>query len=515
MRVALGLVLTFIATPLIYLIVRTLEKPLPEIWEFLFRAKTLEAINTSALLVIIVVTVNVLVAALITVGIYLTDLPFSKFLLIPLTLPLAIPSYVFTYSWLAINSNLSGIWAAAFILVLTTLPYPLLSISISLQKIDAGVVEVARTLGLTKSQVLFRVILPQIRGGIGAGALLSGLYALSDFGAVSLLNVETLTVSVQNIYRSTYDRSVAASVALVLIFLSLLFVLAGERFKSPEAGKLVESRIDMKDFKESKILTKALLLLIVTTYIFLAVIIPVYILISRFLGNPQSIDLVNLVSASFNTVSVSLIGALLALIISTPIALVISQRVAGVAKFTERFVIVSHALPGVVIGLALVSIGSKIGFLYQTILLLGLAYALLFLPKSVAASAHALQRVPDSLTEVAKTLGKNRNQITREVTLPIAAPSIALGALLVFLTAMKELPATLMLRPTGFETLATEIWGYASINKFNEAAPYALFLILIATIPTFILSLKSEDAQSEKRSNLNGATSSDREVVNQ
>jgi iron(III) transport system permease protein len=142
----------------------------------------------------------------------------------------------------------------------------------------------------------------------------------------------------------------------------------------------------------------------------------------------------------------------------------------------------------VVVGLALVSIGSKLGALYQTTFLLAFAYALLFLAKSVASMSSSLSRVPASVKDVAATLGMNQWSVIKKVVAPIAAPGIGLGTILVFLTAMKELPATLMLRPTGFDTLATQIWSAASINRFNEAAPYALILVLIAALPTFLIS---------------------------
>lgn len=497
MKVVIGATLVFIASPLIYLLIRTLERSPSEILQLIVRPKTVQIISTTAFLVIMVVLINVVVAALISTGIYLTNIPYSRLLLVPLTLPLAIPSYVFTYTWIALAGNLSGIYAAIFILVLTTLPYPLLTISIALSRVDAGVVEVARTLGLKKREVLFKVILPQVRGGIGAGAVLSGLYVLSDFGAVSLLNVETLTVSIKNIYGATYDRSAAATVALILILVSLIFVVAGDRFKAPETRKLPDTRIAMEEFKSNGIIAKTALFGSISLYTMLAVVVPFYVLISRFLYNPSEIDFSNLLATSIGTIFVALLGALIALVVSTPVALLIAQYQGRFARYSERFILLSHALPGIVIGLALVSIASKIGFLYQTLFLLGIAYSLLFLPKAVASSSNSLQRIPESIKEVAQTLGKNRSQIAREVSFPIAAPSIGLGAVLVFLSAMKELPATLMLRPTGFDTLATEIWSFASINKFNEAAPYALFLVLIATIPTFILSLKSETSTTE------------------
>jgi iron(III) transport system permease protein len=119
---------------------------------------------------------------------------------------------------------------------------------------------------------------------------------------------------------------------------------------------------------------------------------------------------------------------------------------------------------------------------------LAFAYALLFLAKSVASMSSSLSRVPNSVKDVASTLGMNQWMVIKRVVAPIAAPGIGLGTILVFLTAMKELPATLMLRPTGFDTLATQIWSAASINRFNEAAPYALILVLIAALPTFLIS---------------------------
>jgi iron(III) transport system permease protein len=236
-------------------------------------------------------------------------------------------------------------------------------------------------------------------------------------------------------------------------------------------------------------------------YIICAVILPLYVLISRFLANPTAVEVSDLVSAAASTVSVAALGALIAFVLSLPLAFLISQGKGRFTTFSERSILISHALPGVVVGLALVSFGSRLGGLYQSIYLLAFAYAVLFLAKSVASTSSSLALVSPQLKEVASTLGKSRAKIATEVVFPIALPSMSLGILLVFLTAMKELPATLMLRPTGMDTLATQIWSAASISRFNEAAPYALILVAIAAIPTFILTLprasKREDTENE------------------
>jgi iron(III) transport system permease protein len=231
------------------------------------------------------------------------------------------------------------------------------------------------------------------------------------------------------------------------------------------------------------------------------VIVPFYVLISRFISNPNPIDASGLIAASVSTISVSALGAVIALIFSAPLGFLIATHAGRFSRFSERIILVGHALPGVVIGLALVSLGSKLGPIYQSVFLLAFAYALLFLAKAVASMTFSLQLVPPVLKEVASTLGKSKTKISTSVVFPIALPSIGLGTLLVFLTAMKELPATLMLRPTGMDTLATQIWSYASINRFNDAAPYALLLVLIAAVPTFLLSMPRAESSSNSNQN--------------
>jgi iron(III) transport system permease protein len=415
-------------------------------------------------------------------------------------LPLAIPSYVFTYTWLALVPRLSGILGAIFILVLTTLPYMMLSVVIALRRLDTGLIEVARTLGLSKVSILVRVIIPQIRGAISAGSLLSGLYVLSDFGAVSLLNVTTLTVSIQNLFKSTYDRSGAAIMALILVLASTVFIALESGLKRKQESESATRKSGTKHLRISNASAKITLLSLVGLYTAIAVFVPVSVLLSRFFSNSVPINWGELLSAALSTVTMAASGAALALLFSLPLGMLIAQGSNRFSIFAEKAVLISHALPGVVIGLALVSLGSKLGPLYQSTALLAFAYAILFLAKAVAAMSNSLQLVSPSVKEAAATLGKDRAAIARTVTFPIAFPSIALGTLLVFLTAMKELPATLMLRPIGMETLATQVWSYAAVSKFNEAAPYALLLILIAAVPTFLLSLPREALDRTKSS---------------
>jgi len=489
LRALVAGVLITISQPLIYLFIRASEKSGQEIVALLTRQKTLDVLALTLLLLVIVVLVNVFLGTALAAGLHYVKIPYPRILLVSTILPLAIPSYVFTYTWMAIFPALEGVWAAAFILCLSTMPYMILSVSISFQRIDSGLIEVARSLGLSKPAVFTRVILPQVRRSISAGALLSGLYVLSDFGAVSLLNVETLTVSIQNLFKSSYDRGAASVIGILLFVAAAVFVL----FESILKGKDFESR-GAEGFQERirRIGNPALsvfTILVIALYGLLAVVVPFYVLISRYLQNPGVVAFSDLFSAALSTVSVAGLGAFIAFILSLPLALLATQGPSAFAAISGKVILVTHALPGVVVGLALVSFGSRLGPLYQSVFLLAFAYAVLFLAKSVASTSAALTLVSPQLKEVAATLGKSKSSIAMQVVFPIAFPNLALGVLLVFLTAMKELPATLMLRPTGMDTLATEIWSFAAISRFNEAAPYALLLVIIAAIPTFILTI--------------------------
>jgi len=258
-------VLILISQPLIYLIIRASEKSGTDVIALLTRQKTLEVLGLTLALLCIVVAVNVFLGTAIAAGLHYVRIPYPRALFVSTILPLAIPSYVFTYTWIALIPSLQGLWAAAFILILSTMPYMLLAVSISFARIDSGLIEVARSLGLSKFAVFTRVILPQVRRSISAGALLSGLYVLSDFGAVSLLNVETLTVSIQNLFKSSYDRSAASVIGLLLflaaaIFVSLESVLKGRDFESKSAEGFQE-RIRRVNNLPLSILTTAVLAL--------------------------------------------------------------------------------------------------------------------------------------------------------------------------------------------------------------------------------------------------------------
>ena len=171
-----------------------------------------------------------------------------------------------------------------------------------------------------------------------------------------------------------------------------------------------------------------------------------------------------------------------------PIGILAARHPGRVSRIAERAAFLAHGLPGVVVGLSLVFLGvSLVPALYQTTWMVAFAYATLFLPLAVTSVAGAVAQSSPALEEAARSLGSSGAEVLRRVTLPLALPGVGAGVALVALTAMKELPATLLLRPTGMDTLATRLWNATSVGRYAEAAPYALTLVLLAAVPTWVV----------------------------
>lgn len=488
--------LSFIAIPLIYLIRRALESDGRSISILVWRPKTLEVLITTLTLTAAVVLLATVIGVAMAWSLHSVKIPTPNLFRALVILPVAIPSYVFTFSWISVFPQISGFWAAVFILVLSTTPYVLLAALAGLRRVDWSQYEVAQTLGLNNWESFLRVTWPQIRNSVAAGALLVALYVLSDFGAVALLGVDTFTRAISNLYRGSFDRSTAAVFALILVIISAIIISLETRLRTKTKLQRTSARIIRLPNLITKTRTKLVSILLLIVYLATGLVFPLALLFYRFFANAVQVDYSELFSASISTIFASALGALIALALALPLGLFVMQG-SWLARVADKGVLIVHALPGIVMGLALVSFGSEISWLYQSVGLLAFSYALLYTAKSVGSVRTSLARVPQNLIDISATLGQTKMQTLRRVVFPLAAPGVFSGSLLVFLSAMKELPATLMLRPTGFETLATEMWRYTSISRFSEAAPYALFLILIAAIPTFLIN-RPDRGESEE-----------------
>lgn len=478
--------LTLVLIPLAYLIIRSSENGWDSFVSIILRPRSVQTLFTSLALSLTVAIGALIIGLGVALILGKTNIMLRRFLLVLMPLPLAIPSYVIAYSYLTINPFLRGFWISAIILILATFPFVAIPTYALIRKINLNQEEVARTLGLSPLGVLTKVIWPQVRVASVAGALLSALYALSDFGTVSLMRLDTFTRVIYTVYRATFDRSGAASLGIMLLAVSLFVVFLERRGR----GLVVPSNGQGRSGGVLAIGNyRHLAFLFVVSIYFATLVIPGYVLISRSISVGTSINIGNLISVISNTALVAFLGASVALLLAIPVGILSARFKSRFAQVIENSLLVTHALPGVVVGLALVALGARyLSGLYQTIYLLAFAYALLFIANSLGSVRSSLEKIPMRLDEVARSLGQTYSQTLRRVILPIATPGIFAGWLLVFVTAMKELPATLMLKPTGFETLSTSLWTATSISQYSQAAPFALALVLIASIPSYLLN---------------------------
>jgi iron(III) transport system permease protein len=202
-------------------------------------------------------------------------------------------------------------------------------------------------------------------------------------------------------------------------------------------------------------------------------------------------DLGDVWGPALNSILASTLAAGVAVAAALPVAILAVRYAAGWTRALERLSYSSNALPGIVIALSLVFFGANYaGFAYQTLGLLVFAYVVRFLPQAVASSHSALLRVDPRLEEAARGLGKSPRRAFATVTAPLVTPGLLAGAALVFLSTMKELPATLLLAPIGFDTLATEVWTATTVAAYSEAALPALLLILFSAPFVYALTVR-------------------------
>jgi iron(III) transport system permease protein len=479
--------------PLGYLVVRTAQVGWAGIVDELLTVRVAELAVRSLGLALVVTSACILLGVCCAFAVTRTDLPSRRFFGVLAALPLAVPTYVAAFGWVSAFDNFEGFWPAALVLTLCCYPYVYLPVAGSLVGADPAQEEVSRSLGRGPVGTFLGVTVRQVRPAIMAGALLVALYVLSDFGAVSILRADTFTRAIFVEFDLGFDRTGALVLSTVLIALTVVLLVAESRTRQRQARYAPVNAATRRPHARARLgllrwPTLAMLIAVSVS----ALGVPAVNLAQRLVaGVSRPGSLAEVASAAGNSLWISLTGAAITTLLALPIGILAARRRGKFPAFIERLSYLTHALPGVVIGLSLVFFGVTVAFaLYQTVWLLLLAYAALFLPLAVAAVASAAGQSPPMLEDVARSLGRRSSTVWRTVTLPLAMPGIGAGAALVFITGMKELPATLFLRPTGMETLATRLWTHTTVGSYAAAAPYAALLVLVTVIPTWLLAVR-------------------------
>ena len=497
-----GVIAVALVFPLAWLFVEVVTVDPGRARELAFSAGTADVLLNSLLLMIGVTACSILLGVPLAYLTVRTDLPFRRFWSIATALPLVVPSYVGAFAFVSAFGpqgefqrllaplgverlpEIYGLEGTVLILTLYTYPYVYITARASLKSMDTTLIDAARTLEHDRWETFRRVTVPQIRPAVAAGALLSGLYVLADFGTPAIMRYDVFT-RVIFVEFGTFGRDTAILLSLQLVAVTVFILWLEARVRGEErttAGGRSRAPVELGRWRYPAVAP-------VAAVAGLALVVPVAILVS-WLGASSGATqpLAFRWSYAFNSVTVSAAAAAVAVVAAVPVAYLSARYGGQLADAFERISYVGYAVPGVVLGLALVFFGSSYATpVYQTLYLLVFAYVIRFLPQSVGSLRASFLSVDPELPEAARTLGQSSAGAFRHVTLPLVAPGLFGGAALVFLTTMKELPATLLLRPSGFTTLVTHIWTAYESGYFGQAAIPALVLLLVSGLSMLVI----------------------------
>ena len=501
----LGLLFLF---PIGYLVWGTLSLG-GDFWKALPRLDTLRPLRNSLLIATGTALSCAVLGTTLAWLVTRTDLPGRRLWRAVLPLPLVIPSFVGATAMLSALGpgglvpfvpRMEGYWGAFLVLTLLGYPFVYLPVAARLSTTSPSLEEAARLLGDRPVRTVRKVVLPEIRDTVAAGAMLVFLYGLSDFGAVALMRYDTITRAIFS--SRLFDRATSLTLGLLLAVLALAVVIVERtaiprRRPGPTMGK--------RQVRYSLGRVKALGLGLSATVIGLALVTPISVFGLWVLRGSSTLGIGYsgigdgmgfLVRPALNSVTASAAAGACAALLTLPVAHAAARgrgwtSVAAASCITSVF-----ALPGLVVALAVVfwaiQAPGPLAAVYQSFPLLVFAYVLHFGAQSMRASQAAFADVPRRYEDAARTLGVTAGRRFLSIDLPLVMPGVLTGGGLVLLSTLKELPATLLLAPIGFETLATRIWSAAEDGFFAEVGISSLVLIMLSGILTWALVLRRE-----------------------
>jgi iron(III) transport system permease protein len=476
--------------PLGYVVGYTISIGGHQAWALIARRRVGELLFNTSTLVLGCMIFSVLVGLLAAWLVERTDLPGHRAWHVMLTMPLAIPAFVNSFGWVSLLPNLDGYWGALLVTTLSYFPLVYLPIAVMLRGLDPASEEMAYSLGLSRARTFLRVVIPQLRPALLGGALLVGIHLLAEFGALQMLRFPTFTTAIYDQYRSTFNGPAANMLASVLVLCCLALLVAELRLRGAYRYARAARGAPRAAPRHRLGRLRVPAILGVGALVALALAVPVVSLFRWLLaGASTAFPVAEIASAAGTSIGLASVAALLTTALALPVAWLAVRHRGVAATVIERSTYFSHALPGIVVALALVTVSIRWARpLYQTVLLLVIAYAIMFLSRAVVSVRAALDQAPPLLEDVAHGLGSGVLTTLRRVTLPLIAPGLGAGGSLVFLAVVTELTATLLLAPTGTATLATKFWSHSYSVEYGAAAPYGLLMVLVSAPAAYLLS---------------------------
>ena len=426
---------------------------------------------------------------------------------IMLYLPLAIPAYImaFTYSDIMsftgpiqsvarkhfpylsdiLNQDYLQIEVLGIIMALSLYPYIYTACRLSFSLIGSNYIELSRSLGMSSTKTFFKIIIPLSRVSIFSGLFLVVMEVLNEYGAVKYFGVNTFTSGIFRSWYSMQDVQTASLLAVILFAIVVLFFML-ERFFNSKFKFNYQPNTKKFENKENSMYSKILIHVSCLIPILLGFIIPVFFIINNVVYEFERIDFGMVASLTTNTVIVSLIAALFIIVIAVYfqfIKRIIRNRT--ILLFNEA-ISLTYALPGAVIGLALIILVTsgpfKSEFLIGSFALLIYAYVMRYMAVGITPLKSSFEKHPSSYDDTAFNLGMGPLKLFRNIHFPINKSAIAIAFLITFVDIIKELPITLILRPFNIDTLAVQTYQYAVDEMIPKSAIYSLIIIVLGTI---------------------------------
>jgi iron(III) transport system permease protein len=334
-------------------------------------------------------------------------------------------------------------------------------------------------------------VLTQLRPAIGASALLVALYTLSDFGSVSLMRFDAFTRVIYAQYSGRIDRTPAVVLSVVLMLIAGVVIWAEQRTRG-EGAYFTKKPTRPPSLHRLTPGSRTAAVGFLGVVVGLGAIIPIVVLVG-WVG--QSINSGDGVFIAWEAVRGSLTGASLAaavgMLAAIPIVVLGVRYTSRKTVWLERSVFFIFSLPHITIAIAVVAFTIRYTRpIYQSLAVLVVVYAAMFLAQVTGPARASLLQVDPAIEEASRSLGRGRLATLWSMTVPLMSRGLLAGGALVFVTAIKELPATLLLSPTGFTTLAVRIWAAADELLYARAASSALILIAVSVVPIYYLSIK-------------------------
>ena len=451
------------------------------------------------------------------------EFPGRRWLQWALLLPMAMPAYVLAFvmvdlldyagpvqtflrQWLpALDFSARHPLWVVITLSLVLYPYVYMLARLAFEAQGRAVLEQARILGDTASSAFFRVALPMARPGIAAGLALALMETLADFGAVSIFNFDTFTTAIYKSWYGLFNLQAAAQLASLL----LLFVVVALWLERRGRSRARYSEIGGRQTLRSRPRLAWGVTLFAFAVLFLAFLLPVSRLLYWVIDNGLMQVDARFLNLIWRTFLLGTMAAVLVLTLAGWLAWVKRHQPSPSVSVAVRLATLGYALPGSVLAVGImISFSAVEGWLadlglgivlVSTLAALLLAYVVRFMAVGFGPVENALQQVRPSLVEAARTLGASSAEVGRRVYVPMMLPGLLTALLLVGIDVMKEMPATLLLRPFGWDTLAVRIYELTAEGEWQRAAAPALTLVLLGLIPVMVLTRRRAERLNSPR----------------